>query len=101
MRISSYVDEARIGGFWEEIGKFQFAVMTAHGLMPRHSLLDIGCGCLRGGVHFIRYLEPGNYVGVDVNQSLLDAGYDVELASAGLQARMPRGHKMLAFHRTR
>lgn len=105
MQISPYADEERIaggvalgehraiiGGLWEEIGKLQFAALTAHGLLPRHSLLDVGCGCLRGGVHFIRYLEPGNYIGVDINQSLLDAGYDVELERAGLQSRMPRAN---------
>jgi SAM-dependent methyltransferase len=116
MQISSYVDtetlgervalgehRALIGGLWDEIGALQFELMTARGLMPRHSLLDIGCGCLRGGVHFIRYLEPGNYVGVDINQSLLDAGYDVELGIAGLQSRMPRSNLMclreFEFHR--
>lgn len=83
---------ALIGGLWEEIGALQLQFMTAHGLLPRHSLLDVGCGCLRGGVHFIRYLEPGNYVGVDINPSLLEAGYDVELAIAGLQSRLPRAN---------
>jgi hypothetical protein len=41
-------------------------------------------------VHFIRYLDPGNYIGVDINQSVLDAGYDVELRVLDLQSRMPR-----------
>jgi hypothetical protein len=53
-------------------------------LKPHHSLLDVGCGCLRDGIHFIGYLKRGNYVGIDINQSLLDAGYEIELARAGL-----------------
>lgn len=92
-----------IGGLWEEIGTLQHEFMAARGLQPQNSLLDIGCGCLRGGVHFIRTLEPGNYFGVDISQSLLDAGYDVELKNADLQARMPRGNlvclREFEFHR--
>ncbi|MGH7091774.1 MAG: class I SAM-dependent methyltransferase, partial [Stellaceae bacterium] len=88
---------------YDLMGATQFRLLTALGLRDHHRLLDFGCGSLRAGVHFIRYLEPGNYIGVDVNQSLLDAGYDVELASAGLQARMPRANLVrlgeFEFHR--
>ena len=28
-------------------------------------LIDIGCGALRGGVHFVRHLDPGHYFGMD------------------------------------
>ena len=38
------------------------------------------------------YLEPGHYFGIDVNSSLLNAGYDVEISQAGLQLRLPREH---------
>lgn len=81
-----------IGGLWEEMGRLQLEFMRARGLQPGHRLVDIGCGSLRAGVHFVRYLEPGNYYGLDHNQSLLDAGYDIELAAAGLQERLPRGN---------
>ena len=79
-----------IGGLWDEMGQLQFDFMCARGLLPEHRLLDLGCGALRGGVHFARYLQPGNYYGLDNNQSLLDAGFEVELAAAGLQDRVPR-----------
>jgi SAM-dependent methyltransferase len=79
-----------IGGLWEEMGKLQLDFMLAQGLEPQHRLLDLGCGSLRGGVHFVRHLQPGNYYGLDNNQSLLDAGYEVELAAAKLQERLPR-----------
>ncbi len=81
-----------IGGLWDEMGKLQLDFMLARGLQPRHRFLDLGCGSLRGGVHFVRYLDPGYYHGLDNNQSLPDAGYDVELAAAGLQDRLPRGN---------
>ncbi|HTU69709.1 MAG TPA: methyltransferase domain-containing protein [Candidatus Baltobacteraceae bacterium] len=81
-----------VGGRWDEIGRLQFEFLVSRGLSPRHKLIDIGCGCLRGGVHFVRYLEPGNYFGIDINQSLLDAGYDAELAALDLQAKLPRAN---------
>jgi len=79
-----------VGGLWEELGTLQFEHLKQEGLRPEHLLLDVGCGSLRGGVHFISYLNPGHYFGIDINQSFLDAGYDIELAQAGLQGRMPR-----------
>jgi SAM-dependent methyltransferase len=79
-----------VGGLWHEIGELQFAFLTQQGLTPEMRLLDIGCGSLRGGVHFVRYLAPGHYYGVDISADLLRAGYDVELAAAGLQDRLPR-----------
>src|SRR5205807_6035012 len=57
---------AIVGGAWEEIGRLQFEFLTGNGLKPHHRLLDVGCGALRGGLHFIRYLDEGNYVGVDL-----------------------------------
>lgn len=51
--------------------------------MPEHFLLDVGCGSLRGGIHFVRYLDSGHYYGVDVNEDLLKAGR-LELEQNGL-----------------
>jgi SAM-dependent methyltransferase len=80
---------AAVGGHWDEIGALQFAFLQRRGLRPDHYMLDVGCGALRGGLHFIRYLETGHYYGVDHEQSLLDAGRDVELANAGLAHKQP------------
>ncbi len=80
------------GGMWDELGRLQLDFLVGEGLRPQHTLLDVGCGCLRGGVHFVRYLEPGHYYGLDVNASLLKAGYEVELPAAGLAGRLPREH---------
>lgn len=64
-----------VGGMWKEIGRLQFDFLVAHGLAPSHLLLDMGCGTLRGGLHFIRYLEPGHYWGVDKGRDLLGRGW--------------------------
>lgn len=77
-----------VGGMWEEIGRLQFQFLRDHGLQPGHALADIGCGCLRGGLHFIDYLDPGRYHGLDINNSLLVAGR-LEIAMAGLEGKMP------------
>ena len=77
-----------IGGKWEEIGQLQYKFLLDRGLQPQHKLLDIGCGCLRGGIHFIEYLEPNNYYGLDINASLIAAAQQ-EIEQARLQAKKP------------
>jgi hypothetical protein len=72
-----------VGGLWDELGSTQFDFLTSEGLQPSHVLLDIGCGSLRGGVHFIRYLDPGNYLGIDKHASLIVAGLAELGADAG------------------
>jgi SAM-dependent methyltransferase len=87
--IAQGVHRKFVGGMWERIGRHQFDFLRDRGLRPEHRLLDVGCGALRGGVHFIRYLNVGGYYGIDINASLLAAGRDVELPAAGLVDRQP------------
>jgi len=75
-----------VGDLWDEVGDLQYRFLRECGLRPDMNLLDVGCGCLRGGLHFIRYLEPGRYHGVDINASLLRAGM-LELRHAALDER--------------
>jgi SAM-dependent methyltransferase len=77
---------------WNDIGVLQFNFLVQRGLQPHHRLIDVGCGSLRGGVRFARYLEKGNYFGIDLNQSLIDAGYEKELKPEGLEQRVPRSN---------
>lgn len=77
-----------VGGLWEEMGRLQFEYLVGQGLQPHHRFLDIGCGSLRGGLHFIRYLDRGRYVGIDASEKLLLAGRE-ELRRAGLKDRRP------------
>lgn len=79
-----------VGGLWDQIGRLQYQFLVSHGLRPSHTMLDIGCGCLRGGIFLIRYLEAGHYFGVDLNQPLLDAGFEIELKRSELQHKLPR-----------
>jgi len=79
-----------VGGMWSVIGKLQFEFLVGRGLMPEHFLLDIGCGSLRGGVHFIRYLQPRHYYGFDKEESLIDAGKKIELKKYKLHQKQPQ-----------
>ncbi|MDR6227462.1 class I SAM-dependent methyltransferase [Desmospora profundinema] len=78
-----------VGGRWKELGKLQWKFMVDQGLQPGHMLLDVGCGSLRGGLHFIRYLNEGHYCGMDLNRSLIKAG-KTEVANSGLLKKRPR-----------
>lgn len=62
-----------IGGMWNEIGELQFQFLKQMGLEPEHSMLDIGCGTLRGGRFAIRYLGDSNYTGIDISPACIDA----------------------------
>lgn len=77
----------KVGGMWEEIGRLQFDYLVSQGLRPKHRLLDVGCGCLRGGIHFIPYLADGHYYGIDKNEDLLASAREEELPEAGLAHR--------------
>jgi SAM-dependent methyltransferase len=75
--------------FWEELGRLQLDFLVDQGLEPNHYLLDVGCGPLRAGVHFIGYLEPGHYAGIDKRGDNLERARKVELPRLGLEAKQP------------
>lgn len=68
-----------VGGLWYELGELQFKFLVQRGLRPEHTLLDIACGSMRAGVRFVPYLDAGNYMGIDIDGSLIAHGRDVEL----------------------
>jgi len=61
--------------YWDRRGAFQLALLQWLGLDRYDTLLDVGCGPLRGGIHFIKFLERGNYWGVDFNASFIEAAH--------------------------
>jgi ubiquinone/menaquinone biosynthesis C-methylase UbiE len=73
---------------WLTIGELQFEYLLRHHLTPSSRLLEIGCGNLRGGWRFIDYLEPGNYVGLDISPEILLAAQSV-VAERGLRHKLP------------
>lgn len=80
-----------VGGLWDELGLWQYdRLVNDFGLQPSMRLLDLGCGSFRAGVKLIPYLDKGNYYGIDVNESLIEAGLQLEIAHAGLADRISR-----------
>ena len=82
---------------WDEIGRLQFNLLVEQGLRPDIISLDVGCGSLRGGIRFIRYLATGHYFGVDRDEQIL-AGGRVELVKQGLASKEPTLAQMDAFN---
>lgn len=88
-QIARGVHRSRVGGLWDTMGSLQLDFLSERGLYRSDRLLDVACGALRAGIHFVDFLEPGHYFGIDINQSLLDAGYDLELTDY-LREKLPR-----------
>lgn len=77
------------GRQWQERGKLQFDFMVAAGLKPEHIFIDIGCGPLRAGKHFIRYLDKSNYIGFDYSQGYIDAAEYIIRNDPALESKKP------------
>jgi hypothetical protein len=67
----------------------EFDFMRARGLEPHHVLLDVACGALRAGVHFIPYLDAGNYLGIEKEKELIRRGLSQELAREVREQKRP------------
>lgn len=51
--------------------------IVALGLKPDMRCVDYGCGSLRLGQHALSYLDTGNYYGIDVTDSFINAGLEL------------------------
>lgn len=58
---------------------------------PRHVVVDYGCGSLWVGEAFMDYLEPGNYIGLDVVDYFYKEGL-ARLSAEFLASRRPSLH---------
>ncbi|PON73927.1 S-adenosyl-L-methionine-dependent methyltransferase [Parasponia andersonii] len=75
---------------------FEFLAKSSH-LRPSSRVLEIGCGTLRVGLHFIRYLQPKRYHCLERDELSLMAAFRYELPSQGLLHKRPlivRGEDM-------
>lgn len=75
-------------GYWSEIQAYQIGTVRKLGLQPHHRLLDLGCGPLRGGLGFIRYLDAGHYTGIDLREESIAEAH-MQIAREGLAAKNP------------
>ena len=83
---------AFVGGLWDEIGDLELAFMRKMGLARNSSIIDVGCGALRGGVKMVGFLDPGRYYGIDLNPHLLELGLKDEIAPLGLSWKLDKSH---------
>ncbi|XP_009364557.2 uncharacterized protein LOC103954451 [Pyrus x bretschneideri] len=67
---------------------FEFLAQSSH-LKPDSNVLEIGCGTLRVGLHFIRYLNPGHFHCLERDELSLMAAFRYELPSQGLLHKRP------------
>jgi SAM-dependent methyltransferase len=74
---------------FREACKFQLDLMVKQGLERTSVFLDLGCGCLRAGLHFIDYLDAGNYLGVDISAEAVYRGITRELGMEAFEAKRP------------
>lgn len=76
--------------YYDRIGVLQFMVLVLLGMREHHTLLDIGCGSLRGGRFSVMYLQEGHYYGLEPEAWVVRDGIAHEL-SEGL-SRLKRPH---------
>jgi SAM-dependent methyltransferase len=73
---------------WLALGQLQYDYLLEHQLEPKHRLLEIGCGNLRAGWRFIKYLDAEHYYGVDISPDILFSAQDT-IVEFSLQDRLP------------
>ncbi|OYD16942.1 hypothetical protein CH330_01350 [candidate division WOR-3 bacterium JGI_Cruoil_03_51_56] len=81
--------------FWR---KFQFYLLKKYGAKPEHKLLDYGCGEFYGlgeygnrvGPLLIKYLDEGNYYGLDIRKSVYKENTKIVQEQEELEAKHPK-----------
>ncbi|CAN6467748.1 unnamed protein product [Victoria cruziana] len=67
---------------------FEFLAQSVN-LSPDSQVLEIGCGTLRVGLHFIRYLDAAHFHCLERDELSLMAAFRYELPSQGLLHKRP------------
>ena len=73
---------------WKSKRNFQIDFLLKKNLKPTATLMDIGCGTLRGGIPLIKYLNTGNYFGIELRDFALEEGKK-ELHEVKLEFKKP------------
>lgn len=76
-------------GQWDDHRIFQMDFLRRNGLNGQTRFLEIGSGPLTLAIPIMQELDPGNYTGVDVRESVMNLAYK-EIAREGLAGRNPR-----------
>jgi hypothetical protein len=73
-----------------DAGRRQFRALLDEGLNPESIVLDIGCGCLRAGYWLVRFLDPGNYHGIEPARQRVDYGLRYLFTDDEINLKRPR-----------
>jgi SAM-dependent methyltransferase len=87
------VTEDFLGGppeLFDPAGREQLIVLLEHGLQYTSKVLDIGCGCLRGGRWIIPILEPGHYFGIEPQFHMVAKGLERFVDPKIVEIKTPR-----------
>ena len=68
-----------VGSKWDQLGELQLSFLMNEGLRPDHTFCDVACGSFRAGRLLIPYLDRGNYLAIEKQKELVDAGRKVPL----------------------
>jgi len=101
--ISSILNEEKIfsgGGYddFHEAGENQLTTLIHFGLKPSSKVLDIGCGCLRGGRWLISHLNSGCYFGLEPNIEMLEVGKNIVISLEIIDEKKPTFHSNADFN---
>lgn len=88
--VNPLVEARRYVGTDELSGQLQLELLKREGCAPSSKVLEIGCGCLNAGIPIIKYLEKGNYVGIDPNEWLRKAVMTQRYVSQLIDSKQPR-----------
>lgn len=77
------------GGFWQAGADKAKRYRSLADITPASRVVDYGCGSLRIGKHFIRFLDPGNFIGLDVTDEFYEIGR-TEIGEELLRDKSPR-----------
>jgi len=75
---------------FESAGRLQLATLIREGMYPQMKVLDLGCGCLRGGYWLIHFLDAGCYFGIEPAAARLQQGIDHVVEPEVLKDKQPK-----------
>ena len=82
---------------FESAGRLQLEILLKEGLYPDCKVLDLGCGCLRGGYWLIHFFDPDCYFGIEPGRRALEAGTQTILEPGLMDLKRPRFDDNPAF----
>jgi len=75
---------------FEKGGRICLVILLKNGVYPENTVLDVGCGLLRGGYWLINFLNPNCYYGIEPNQEMLRIGKSKILGREILEDKKPQ-----------